>query len=327
MGARRNLLKLKKFISQIFYSFWKEPRSLGRMRSDPRLRVRSGASFDLAAVAVFPQNGGLVVLEEKSYIGPRVYLNPTPSGAFELGRHASINADAQLLGDIKIGAYAVLASNIYASSGQHRFRETPWDLIRNQDANAKSNDTDRHGRILIGEDVWIGRGVYISRGITVGRGAIIGANAVVTKDVKPYSIVAGVPASEIGKRLEFQPPAAISASVKADTPYFYSGFKQLADERSPDSLELFSDNASIALFKPHAKILKISGEFEFPHLVEVKINELNLKRSATTDNSDGTLSFEIPSSLSLDGHIGGFVFEIIAAGKSMRSRVKGAELL
>jgi acetyltransferase-like isoleucine patch superfamily enzyme len=46
----------------------------------------------------------------------------------------------------------------------------------------------------IGNDVWIGHNVIIMDGIKIGDGAIIGAGSVVTKDVLPYTIVAGVPA-------------------------------------------------------------------------------------------------------------------------------------
>lgn len=48
--------------------------------------------------------------------------------------------------------------------------------------------------ITIGHDVWIGIGAYIKPGVNVGNGAIIAGHAVVTKDVQPYSIVAGNPA-------------------------------------------------------------------------------------------------------------------------------------
>lgn len=53
---------------------------------------------------------------------------------------------------------------------------------------------------VIGNDVWIGYRAIILNGVTVGDGAIIGAGAVVTKNVEPYSIVAGVPARVIRKR-------------------------------------------------------------------------------------------------------------------------------
>ncbi|MFM5096973.1 CatB-related O-acetyltransferase [Aeromonas allosaccharophila] len=55
-------------------------------------------------------------------------------------------------------------------------------------------------KISIGNDVWIGQNVTVLRGVTIGDGAVIGANSVVTKNVPPYSIVAGVPAREIKKR-------------------------------------------------------------------------------------------------------------------------------
>ncbi len=49
--------------------------------------------------------------------------------------------------------------------------------------------------VTIGNDVWTGHNVNIMSGVNVGDGAIIAAGAVVTKDVPPYAIVAGVPAS------------------------------------------------------------------------------------------------------------------------------------
>ena len=55
----------------------------------------------------------------------------------------------------------------------------------------------RMGGVKIKEDVWIGAGVIILSGITIGECSVIGAGAVVTKDVEPYTIVAGVPAKKI----------------------------------------------------------------------------------------------------------------------------------
>jgi acetyltransferase-like isoleucine patch superfamily enzyme len=54
----------------------------------------------------------------------------------------------------------------------------------------------------IGNDVWIGNHVFVMDGVTIGHGAIIGAGSVVTKDVDPYTIVAGNPARAIRDRFE-----------------------------------------------------------------------------------------------------------------------------
>jgi maltose O-acetyltransferase len=55
-------------------------------------------------------------------------------------------------------------------------------------------------KINIGNNVWIGARSIILPEVTIGEGAIIGANAVVSKDVKDYTIVAGVPAKLIKNR-------------------------------------------------------------------------------------------------------------------------------
>lgn len=52
-------------------------------------------------------------------------------------------------------------------------------------------------------DVWIGQNVILQRGITLHTGCVVGAGSVVTKDVPPYTIVAGNPARSI--RTRFSP--------------------------------------------------------------------------------------------------------------------------
>jgi len=56
------------------------------------------------------------------------------------------------------------------------------------------------GDIHIGNDVWLGYRSVILAGVTIGDGAIVGAYSVVTKNVPPYTIVAGNPAKEIRMR-------------------------------------------------------------------------------------------------------------------------------
>lgn len=64
---------------------------------------------------------------------------------------------------------------------------------------------------LIGHDVWIGHGAYISAGVSVGHGAVVAAKAVVAKDVPPFAVVAGNPATIKKWRL---PPELISPMLK-----------------------------------------------------------------------------------------------------------------
>lgn len=48
--------------------------------------------------------------------------------------------------------------------------------------------------ITVGSDVWIASNVVVLPGVTIGDGAVVGAGSVVTKDVAPYTLVAGNPA-------------------------------------------------------------------------------------------------------------------------------------
>lgn len=59
---------------------------------------------------------------------------------------------------------------------------------------------DRGGDVTIGDRAWIAYRALVLPGVTIGEGAVVGAGAVVTKDVDPYTIVAGNPARPVGKR-------------------------------------------------------------------------------------------------------------------------------
>jgi phosphonate metabolism protein (transferase hexapeptide repeat family) len=56
-------------------------------------------------------------------------------------------------------------------------------------------------RTVIGPDTWIGHGAIVKPDLTIGAGAVVASGAVVTKDVAPYMIVAGVPATPLRARV------------------------------------------------------------------------------------------------------------------------------
>ncbi len=59
---------------------------------------------------------------------------------------------------------------------------------------------DRGAEVRIGDRVWIAYRAIIMPGVTIGEGAVVAAGAVVTRDVAPFTIVAGSPARQIGTR-------------------------------------------------------------------------------------------------------------------------------
>lgn len=66
-----------------------------------------------------------------------------------------------------------------------------------------------NGDIVVGHDCWITDQSTVMSGVTIGNGAVVGTRAVVTKDVAPYTIVAGNPARVVGRRFTEEQAAAL----------------------------------------------------------------------------------------------------------------------
>jgi acetyltransferase-like isoleucine patch superfamily enzyme len=105
---------------------------------------------------------------------------------------------------IQIGSFCSIAEEVSIfGGGEHRsdwittfpLRIAFGDELANKDGHPASK-----GPTVIGNDVWIGYRSVILSGVTIGNGAIIGAGSIVTKDIAPYSIVAGNPAVHIKYR-------------------------------------------------------------------------------------------------------------------------------
>jgi acetyltransferase-like isoleucine patch superfamily enzyme len=74
------------------------------------------------------------------------------------------------------------------------------------------------GDVTIGHDSWIGRGARVLSGTTIGNGAVVAAYAVVTKDVAPYTMVAGNPAREVRRRFSDEQISALERIAWWDWP-------------------------------------------------------------------------------------------------------------
>lgn len=109
-------------------------------------------------------------------------------GDIEIGNNTLIGLRNTLIGPIKIGNNVILAQNIVLSGLNHGYKDLNLP-IREQKVNTKE--------IIIDDDSWIGANSTIVAGVHIGKHAIVAGGSVVTKDVPPYTIVAGNPAKVI----------------------------------------------------------------------------------------------------------------------------------
>lgn len=108
---------------------------------------------------------------------------------------------------LTIGSFCSFASNVtILLGGNHRvdwITTYPFTAILPEFQNIHGHPATK-GDVIIGNDVWIGMDTLILSGVRIGDGAVVGARSVVTKDVEPYTIVAGNPAKTIKKRFDQQ---------------------------------------------------------------------------------------------------------------------------
>lgn len=74
-------------------------------------------------------------------------------------------------------------------------------LFEKKDLLIREQGYENPKQVIIEDDVWIGARVIILGGIRIKKGAVIGAGSVVTKDVEPFTVVAGAPARKIKERI------------------------------------------------------------------------------------------------------------------------------
>lgn len=90
---------------------------------------------------------------------------------------------------LRTGSYVLITDNAHGdTSNKEQMRMNPND-----------RPIYSKGPVFIGDHVWIGEKASIMPNVSIGEGAVIGANAVATKNVPPFTIVAGCPARIIGK--------------------------------------------------------------------------------------------------------------------------------
>lgn len=130
-------------------------------------------------------------------VGRRVVFYPgvwiVPGRNLVLGDDVDLSKDVIIhtTGSVSIGERTLIGYRTQILSGNHVIPPIGHRIF-----DAGHDDKP----ICIENDVWIGANCLILSGVRIGEGAVVAGGSVVTKDVKPNTVVAGVPAKHINIR-------------------------------------------------------------------------------------------------------------------------------
>ena len=139
--------------------------------------------------------GDDVTLCEGTMIRPSGHWGGNLGYGLKMGNRSSIGAYSFIgcSGRIDIGDDVMIGPRITLIAENHVFADATKPM--------KEQGVTNKG-ITIGNDVWIGTCVTVLDGVTIADHSVVAAGSVVTKDVPPYTIVAGVPARPLKSRMK-----------------------------------------------------------------------------------------------------------------------------
>ncbi len=166
------------------------PQLVAEIGRGTKIKGRIERRHPLASVKIGQDSllaGVLVVEAENSRltVGNRVFIGG--NSLVDCLRQITIEDDVLISYQVLImdsDNHSLRASERIGDLKRWRNKEYDWSLV-----NAAP--------VVICSKAWIGARVIITKGVVIGEGGIVAAGSVVTKDVPPYTIVAGNPARVI----------------------------------------------------------------------------------------------------------------------------------
>lgn len=124
-----------------------------------------------------------------------VYCLFTDLGGVKIGEGTVIFEPRKILIDISRPELLEIGKYVFLHGGTTILTHdwASWCFV-----NSDAEFYPSHGKVKIGNNVWLGRDVTICKGVSIGDNCIIGTKSVVTKSIPSNSIAVGIPAKVIG---------------------------------------------------------------------------------------------------------------------------------
>lgn len=160
--------------------------------------IGEGVTLHKDAMIINPSRPEAVTLEERCRIYGQLWI--FGDGRLHVGHHSFLGAGSRIWcnSSVHIGSYVLISHLVDVHDcNSHSLR---WQDRRAEIHDRFDNDRDgvpagvATAPVVIEDDVWIGFKSTILKGVTIGRGAVVAAGSVVTRDVPPFTLVAGNPA-------------------------------------------------------------------------------------------------------------------------------------
>tara|TARA_A100001388_G_scaffold277447_1_gene268672 strand:- start:4280 stop:4870 length:591 start_codon:yes stop_codon:yes gene_type:complete len=142
------------------------------------------------------ENPKNIVFGNNSYYGFNCKIYADQLSRVKVGSNVTFNSNVMVnargKGSINIGDNVLIGPNVVLRSCNHSFANLDEPIIKQGMI---------EGEIVIEDNVWIGSNCVILPKCKIGEGSIVAAGAVVTSDVESFTIVGGVPAKFIKRRV------------------------------------------------------------------------------------------------------------------------------
>jgi acetyltransferase-like isoleucine patch superfamily enzyme len=184
------------------YYRWKEKRARAALS---RAAVPATVQVDWSRVNIVDKRQCSLEIGENGMIDCQMDFE-RDGARIRIGERAFIASKTQIVcaESVSIGSDVLISWGVTIvdhNSHSVRFSERSRDQIEWRDGK-KDWSTVKIAPVVIHDKAWIGFNAIVLKGVTIGEGAVVGAGSVVTKDVAPWTIVAGNPARTVRELAE-----------------------------------------------------------------------------------------------------------------------------